>query len=130
MAKVTKAVRAREIWLKFIDAAWASAEPGALFWDTVINSSIADCYADVGYETESVNPCAELPLSVYDSCRLMVVNLISFIKNHFLNNSEFDFKVKIILSESPYNSNFRATRAKFNLSKASAWEEYLSNSSE
>ena len=91
-AKVTKAVRAREIWLKFIDAAWASAEPGALFWDTVINSSIADCYADVGYETESVNPCAELPLSVYDSCRLMVVNLISFIKNHFLNNSEFDFK--------------------------------------
>jgi ribonucleoside-diphosphate reductase alpha chain len=90
-AKITKTVRAREIWDAFIDAAWASAEPGALFWDTVIRKSIADCYADVGYETLSVNPCAELPLSRYDSCRLLVTNLMSFIKNAFLPNAEFDF---------------------------------------
>ena len=90
-AKVTKVVKARDIWEKFIDAAWSMAEPGALFWDTVINNSIADCYSDVGYETKSTNPCSELPLSPYDSCRLMVVNLASFVKTPFLTIASFDF---------------------------------------
>lgn len=90
-ASITRVVNARSIWSQFVDAAWSSAEPGALFWDTVINESIADCYADVGYRTQSTNPCAELPLSPYDSCRLMVVNLTSFVKDPFLKSASFDF---------------------------------------
>ena len=90
-ASITRVVNARSIWSQFIDATWSSAEPGALFWDTVINESIADCYADVGYRTQSTNPCAELPLSPYDSCRLMVVNLTSFVKDPFLKSASFDY---------------------------------------
>lgn len=90
-ASITRVVSARSVWSQFVDAAWTSAEPGALYWDTVIKGSIADCYADVGYETQSVNPCAELPLSPYDSCRLMVVNLTSFVKNPFLSCASFDY---------------------------------------
>ena len=91
-ASITRVVNARSVWSQFVDAAWTSAEPGALYWDTVIKGSIADCYADVGYETQSTNPCGELPLSPYDSCRLMVVNLTSFIKNPFLACASFDYE--------------------------------------
>ena len=90
-AEITKVVSAKQIWEKFVDAAWASAEPGALFWDAVVNQGIVDCYQDDGYKTISTNPCGEIPLSPYDSCRLMVVNATSFVKNPFTDRAEFDF---------------------------------------
>ena len=90
-AEYTSTVNAREIWEKFVDAAHDCAEPGALFWDRVTGRGPADCYSDVGYQTISTNPCAEIPLSPYDSCRLMVVNLQKFVKNPFSNDAEFDF---------------------------------------
>ena len=90
-AQIVKTVDAKQIWDKFVDAAWASAEPGALFWDTVVNQGIVDCYRDVGYKTISTNPCGEIPLSPYDSCRLMVVNLTTFVQNPFTSNARFDY---------------------------------------
>ena len=90
-AEIVKMVDAKQIWDKFVDAAWASAEPGALFWDTVVDQGIVDRYRDVGYKTISTNPCGEIPLSPYDSCRLMVVNLTSFVKNPFTSNASFDY---------------------------------------
>ena len=90
-AEICKTVNARQIWEKFVDAAWTSAEPGALFWDTVVNQGIVDRYRDVGYKTISTNPCGEIPLSPYDSCRLMVVNLTSFVNNPFADSAQFDF---------------------------------------
>jgi len=89
-AIVVKEVGARDIWEKFVDAAWESAEPGALFWDRVIEGP-ADCYGDVGYRTVSTNPCAEIPLSSYDSCRLMVNNLTKFVIAPFTQDATFDF---------------------------------------
>ena len=90
-AEIVKMVDAKQVWDKFVDAAWASAEPGALFWDTVVNQGIVDNYRDVGYKTISTNPCGEIPLSPYDSCRLMVVNLTSFVMNPFTSNAKFDY---------------------------------------
>jgi ribonucleoside-diphosphate reductase alpha chain len=90
-AQIVKQISAKQVWDKFVDAAWASAEPGALFWDTVVNSGIVDLYQDVGYKTISTNPCGEIPLSPYDSCRLMVVNLTSFVENPFTEGARFDF---------------------------------------
>ena len=90
-AEIIRHVNARSVWDKFIDAAWASAEPGALFWDTVIKQGIVDLYSDVGYKTISTNPCGEIPLSPYDSCRLMVINLTSFVLNPFTDYAKFDF---------------------------------------
>jgi ribonucleoside-diphosphate reductase alpha chain len=90
-AEIVKMVDAKQIWDKFVDAAWSSAEPGALFWDTVVNNGIVDCYRDVGYKTISTNPCGEIPLSPYDSCRLMVVNLTSFVNDPFTDYARFDF---------------------------------------
>ena len=89
--EICKTVNAKQVWDKFIDAAWSSAEPGALFWDTVVNQGIVDRYRDVGYKTISTNPCGEIPLSPYDSCRLMVVNLTSFVINPFTSNAKFDY---------------------------------------
>ena len=91
-AEICKVVNAKQVWDKFVDAAWASAEPGALFWDTVVNQGIVDCYRDVGYKTISTNPCGEIPLSPYDSCRLMVVNLTSFVVDPFTGSARFDFR--------------------------------------
>lgn len=71
----TKEVRARDLWDKIVHNAWKSAEPGILFWDTIINESLPDCYADLGYKTVSTNPCGEIPLCAYDSCRLLAINL-------------------------------------------------------
>jgi len=90
-AKVTKVVKAREIWSQIIDAAWTSAEPGLLFWDTVKKMTPTEAYASKGYANVSTNPCAELILSPYDSCRLLLVNLTKFVKDAYLPTASFDF---------------------------------------
>lgn len=84
-------VDAMELWNKIIHNAWKSAEPGVLFWDTIIRESVPDCYADLGYATVSTNPCGEIPLCPYDSCRLLAINLYSYVKNPFTPMAEFDF---------------------------------------
>ena len=89
-AKVIKVVRAKQIWDQIIDAAWTSAEPGLLFWDTVKKRTPTEAYASVGYGNVSTNPCAELVLSPYDSCRLLLVNLYKFVKNPFTSSAAFD----------------------------------------
>jgi len=91
--KFKKTVNAREIWDKIVHNAWRSAEPGVLFWDTIIRESVPDCYADLGFKTVSTNPCGEIPLCPYDSCRLLAINLYSYVKNPFTENAEFDFEL-------------------------------------
>lgn len=88
---VYKKISARALWAEIMTSAWQSAEPGLLFWDTVIRRSPADCYADVGYKTVSTNPCSELTLSELDSCRLMLINLVSFVSYSFTKDAKFDF---------------------------------------
>ena len=88
---VRKEIDATALWNKIIANAWSSAEPGVLFWDTIIRESVPDCYADCGYRTVSTNPCGEIPLCPYDSCRLLAINLFSYVKNPFTPNAEFDF---------------------------------------
>lgn len=88
--KYTKEVDARKLWKKIIHNAWASAEPGVLFWDTVIRESIADNYADYGFKTVSTNPCGEIPLCPYDSCRLLAINLYSYVNHPFTTEAKFD----------------------------------------
>ncbi len=88
--KYKQEVDASKIWNKIVHNAWASAEPGILFWDTVIRESIPDCYADKGFETVSTNPCGEIPLCPYDSCRLLALNLYSYVKNPFTADAYFD----------------------------------------
>ena len=90
---VTKEIDARALWNKIIANAWSSAEPGVLFWDTIIRESVPDCYADYGYRTVSTNPCGEIPLCPYDSCRLQAINLYSYVKNPFTSAAEFDFEL-------------------------------------
>lgn len=87
----TKTIDARQLWGKIIHNAWKSAEPGVLFWDTITKESIPDCYADLGFKTVSTNPCGEIPLCPYDSCRLLAINLYSYVKNPFTPQAEFDF---------------------------------------
>ena len=87
----TKEIDAAKLWKKVIHNAWKSAEPGVLFWDTITRESVPDCYADLGYKTVSTNPCGEIPLCPYDSCRLLAVNLYSYVKNPFTAQAEFDF---------------------------------------
>ncbi|HOO99053.1 MAG TPA: adenosylcobalamin-dependent ribonucleoside-diphosphate reductase [Bacteroidales bacterium] len=82
---------ANQLWEKIIHNAWKSAEPGVLFWDTIIRESVPDCYADLGFETRSTNPCGEIPLCPYDSCRLLAINLYSYVKNPFAENASFDY---------------------------------------
>ena len=89
----TKEVDAAKLWKKVIHNAWKSAEPGVLFWDTITKESVPDCYADLGYKTVSTNPCGEIPLCPYDSCRLLAVNLYSYVKNPFTPQAEFDFEL-------------------------------------
>lgn len=89
-AKITKLVKAREIWEQIVDAAWTSAEPGVLFWDTILNKSMSDVYADKGFKTISTNPCAEITLSQNDACRLVVVNITKFVNSSFTNKAKFD----------------------------------------
>ncbi len=89
--QVTKEINAKALWNKIIHNAWKSAEPGVLFWDTIIKESVPDCYAHLGFQTISTNPCGEIPLCPYDSCRLLAVNLYSYVKNPFTANAYFDF---------------------------------------
>lgn len=88
---VTQSINARDLWDKIIHNAWKSAEPGVLFWDTIIRESIPDCYAKQGYKTVSTNPCGEIPLCPYDSCRLLAINLYSYVVNPFTPNAYFNF---------------------------------------
>ncbi|WP_276894673.1 adenosylcobalamin-dependent ribonucleoside-diphosphate reductase [Hallella bergensis] len=89
---VEKEISARKLWEKIVHNAWQSAEPGVLFWDTIIRESIPDCYADLGFRTVSTNPCGEIPLCPYDSCRLLSLNLYSYVKNPFTKEASFDFE--------------------------------------
>jgi ribonucleoside-diphosphate reductase alpha chain len=88
---VKKEISARKLWEKIVHNAWKSAEPGVLFWDTIIRESIPDCYADLGFRTVSTNPCGEIPLCAYDSCRLLSINLYSYVVNPFTKDAYFDF---------------------------------------
>ncbi len=88
---VTKDIDASALWHKIVHNAWQSAEPGVLFWDTITRESVPDCYADLGFRTISTNPCGEIPLCPYDSCRLLAINLYSYVKNPFTPKAEFDF---------------------------------------
>lgn len=90
---VVKEIDARELWKKIIHNAWQSAEPGVLFWDTIIRESVPDCYASFGFKTISTNPCGEIPLCAYDSCRLLAINLYSYVKHPFTPEAEFDFEL-------------------------------------
>ena len=90
---ITKEIDAKALWKKIIHNAWQSAEPGVLFWDTITRESVADCYADQGFRTISTNPCGEIPLCPYDSCRLLAINLFSYVKNPFTPSAEFDFEL-------------------------------------
>lgn len=87
----TREIEARKLWEKIVHNAWKSAEPGILFWDTIIRESVPDCYADFGYRTVSTNPCGEIPLCPYDSCRLLAINLYSYVNQPFTPEAVFDF---------------------------------------
>ncbi|MBE0666998.1 MAG: adenosylcobalamin-dependent ribonucleoside-diphosphate reductase, partial [Bacteroidales bacterium] len=89
--KFVKEIDARKLWNKIVHNAWKSAEPGILFWDTIKRESVPDCYADLGYETVSTNPCGEIPLCPYDSCRLTAINLFSYVNKPFTPHASFDF---------------------------------------
>ena len=90
--RVKKEIDATALWKKIVHNAWKSAEPGVLFWDTIIRESVPDCYADLGYRTVSTNPCGEIPLCPYDSCRLLAINLYSYVVNPFTPEAYFDFE--------------------------------------
>ena len=91
--KYAKEIEAGKLWKKIVHNAWKSAEPGILFWDTIIKESVPDCYADLGYKTVSTNPCGEIPLCPYDSCRLLAINLFSYVENPFTEKAEFNFEL-------------------------------------
>lgn len=86
-----KKIDASKLWEKIVHNAWRSAEPGILFWDTITGESVADCYADLGYKTVSTNPCGEIPLCPYDSCRLLAINLFGYVENPFTEDARFNF---------------------------------------
>ena len=88
---VAKEIDASALWRKIVHNAWQSAEPGVLFWDTILRESIPDCYADLGFRTVSTNPCGEIPLCPYDSCRLLAINLYEYVENPFTRNAKFNF---------------------------------------
>lgn len=88
-----KEIDAKALWAKIVHNAWKSAEPGVLFWDTIRRESVPDCYADLGFETISTNPCGEIPLCPYDSCRLLAINLFSYVKKPFTSEASFDFEL-------------------------------------
>ena len=89
----SKEIDAKALWEKIVHNAWKSAEPGVLFWDTILRESIPDCYADLGFRTVSTNPCGEIPLCPYDSCRLLSINLYSYVVNPFTPEAYFDFEL-------------------------------------
>jgi ribonucleoside-diphosphate reductase alpha chain len=89
--KYVKKIRARDLWKKIVHNAWKSAEPGILFWDTIIHESVPDTYSDLGFNTVSTNPCGEIPLCPYDSCRLLAINLFGYVNQPFTEHANFDF---------------------------------------
>ena len=89
--KYKKTIDAVALWRKIVHNAWQSAEPGVLFWDTITRESVPDCYADLGFKTISTNPCGEIPLCPYDSCRLIAINLYSYVVNPFTKDAYFDY---------------------------------------
>lgn len=89
--KFKKEIDATALWKKIVHNAWRSAEPGILFWDTIINESLPDCYADLGFQTVSTNPCGEIPLCPYDSCRLLAINLLSYVEQPFTKHARFNW---------------------------------------
>jgi ribonucleoside-diphosphate reductase alpha chain len=91
--KYVQETDAQDLWKKIIHNAWKSAEPGVLFWDTIIRESVPDCYADLGFKTVSTNPCGEIPLCPYDSCRLLALNLYSYVENPFTPEAKFNFEL-------------------------------------
>ena len=91
--EITKETDATALWAKIVHNAWKSAEPGVLFWDTIKRESLPDCYADLGFQTISTNPCGEIPLCPYDSCRLLAINLYSFVENPFTPEAKFNFEL-------------------------------------
>ncbi|MDD4848117.1 MAG: adenosylcobalamin-dependent ribonucleoside-diphosphate reductase [Bacteroidales bacterium] len=91
--KITKEIEANTIWSKIIHNAWKVAEPGVMFWDTILNESIPDAYADLGFRTISTNPCGEIPLCPYDSCRLLAMNLYSYVEKPFTKDAEFNLEL-------------------------------------
>ena len=91
--KYTKEIDANALWKKIVHNAWKSAEPGVLFWDTITRESLPDCYADLGFRTVSTNPCGEIPLCPYDSCRLLAINLYSYVENPFTPEARFNFEL-------------------------------------
>ena len=91
--KYQNPIDAQKLWKKIVHNAWKSAEPGVLFWDTIINESVPDCYADLGFKTISTNPCGEIPLCTYDSCRLLAINLYSYVVNPFKEDAYFNFEL-------------------------------------
>ena len=91
--KVSKTISAKNLWDKIVHNAWQSAEPGILFWDTIIKESVPDCYAELGYKTVSTNPCGEIPLCPYDSCRLLAINLFSYVEDPFKSIAKFNFSL-------------------------------------
>lgn len=99
--KFKKEIDAKALWGKIVHNAWKSAEPGVLFWDTIIKESVPDCYADLGFKTISTNPCGEIPLCPYDSCRLLAINLYSYVQNPFTNKAAFD---SVLFSEHVNNA--------------------------
>ena len=90
---MSQEISAKQLWKKIVHNAWKSAEPGVLFWDTILRESIPDCYADLGFRTVSTNPCGEIPLCPYDSCRLLSVNLYSYVENPFTPEASFNFNL-------------------------------------
>lgn len=91
--KYKRPIDASKLWKKIVHNAWKSAEPGILFWDTIKKESVADCYSDLGYETISTNPCGEIPLCPYDSCRLLAINLFSYVEQPFTSEASFNFSL-------------------------------------
>ncbi|HLT49528.1 adenosylcobalamin-dependent ribonucleoside-diphosphate reductase [Aequorivita nionensis] len=91
--KYSKEIEAGKLWKKIVHNAWKSAEPGILFWDTIIKESVPDCYEDLGYKTVSTNPCGEIPLCPYDSCRLLAINLFSYVEEPFTKKASFNFEL-------------------------------------
>ena len=90
---LTRDIDARKLWDKIIHNAWKSAEPGVLFWDTILRESVPDCYAEDGFRTVSTNPCGEIPLCPYDSCRLLALNLLGYVENPFTPEAKFNFEL-------------------------------------
>lgn len=91
--RYSKTIDAKQLWDKIVHNAWRSAEPGVLFWETILRESVPDCYADLGFRTVSTNPCGEIPLCPYDSCRLLAINLYSYVVNPFKEDAYFDFEL-------------------------------------